>query len=135
MITNINIEPRRNTVQRRVILEAMKELNIHATAEQVFDHIHKKHPSISRATVYRNLGQMAESGELINIGSFFGSAHYDHNRRKHYHFICEKCRQIFDVNNYFHDIFGKISGMDGFEFRSHNLTFSGLCRDCKDQQI
>ena len=135
MITNINIEPRRNTVQRRVILEAMKELNIHATAEQVFDHIHKKHPSISRATVYRNLGQMAESGELINIGSFYGSTHYDHNYRRHYHFICEKCKRIFDVNDYFNDICGKILNMNGFEFRNHNLTFSGLCRDCKAQQI
>ncbi|MDR2889363.1 MAG: transcriptional repressor, partial [Lachnospiraceae bacterium] len=67
---------RRNTVQRQVILASLQKLNIHATAEQVYDDIIKTHPSISKATVYRNLGQMADAGELLNIGSFYGAVHY-----------------------------------------------------------
>jgi len=74
-----NKDNKRNTIQKQLVLDAVKELNIHATAEQVFEYVVKKHTSISKATVYRNLSQMAESGELLNIGSFYGSAHYDHN--------------------------------------------------------
>jgi len=64
---------KRNTVQRQLILDAVRELDIHATAEQICEYIHKKQPSVSKATVYRNLNQMTESGELLNIGYFYGA--------------------------------------------------------------
>ncbi|MDR1703640.1 MAG: transcriptional repressor [Clostridiales bacterium] len=125
------MEHRRKTIQQQVILDAVRELNIHATAEEVYDRVAAKHPSISKATVYRNLSQMSEAGELVNIGSFFGSTHYDHNCHKHYHFICERCKRVFDVDDYFPDLTEQLSGMDGFEITGHQLTFSGLCHECK----
>jgi len=117
-----------------LILDAVRELDIHATAEQVYAHVVEKHPSISKATVYRNLNQMSDAGELLNIGSFYGSTHYDHNCHQHYHFICDGCRQIFDINARLSDVYADITGMDGFEIKGHNLSFNGLCRDCKSQQ-
>ena len=128
------MDSKRNTIQRQLILDAVKKLNAHVTAEQVYDCITAKHPSISKATVYRNLSQMAESGELINIGNFYGSMHYDYNLHEHYHFICEECKKVFDVNSYFPDLCSQITGMGGFEIRGHNLTFNGLCRNCKSKQ-
>jgi len=114
-----------------MILDAVKKLDIHATAEQVYDRVVMRHPSISKATVYRNLSQMAESGELINIGNFYGATHYDHNSHKHYHFVCDNCKRIFDVSDYIPDLCGRIANMDGHEIRGHNLNFNGLCRGCK----
>jgi len=123
---------KRNTIQRRLILEAVKKLDIHATAEQVYGHVAIEHPSISKATVYRNLSQMAEAGELANIGNFHGAAHYDHNCRRHYHFACDDCRRIFDVSGCLPaGLCDQIAGMDGHEIRGHSLNFSGLCRDCR----
>ena len=124
------MEAKRNTIQRQLVLNAVRELDAHATAEQVYDHVFQKHPTISKATVYRNLSQMAESGELLNIGSFYGSAHYDHNCHEHYHFICEKCKKVFDVDCRAPDFFLRIPHMDGFKIMRHNLTFSGLCHRC-----
>lgn len=121
---------KRNTIQRKLIFDAVKELDIHATAEQVYECVAVKHPSISKATVYRNLSQMAESGELINIGNYYGSAHYDHNLRNHYHFICETCKKVYDIDNYFPDIASDITDMNGFEIKSHHLSFSGVCSEC-----
>lgn len=121
---------KRKTIQRQLTLDAVKELNIHATAEQVYDYVSKKHPSISRSTVYRNLGQLAEAGELLHIGYFYGTAHYDHNCHKHYHFVCEKCRHVFDMPALCHEIPGEIAGT-GFEIKGHNLSFYGLCGKCK----
>jgi len=131
------VKAKRNTIQRQLILNGVRELNIHATAEQVYDHVVAKHPSISKATVYRNLGQMAESGELMNIGNLGGATHYDHNCHQHYHFLCEKCHRVFDVNTYFPDLCNQLTNqltnMDGFEIREHHLDFVGLCRDCKSR--
>ncbi len=129
------MENKRNTIQRQAVLESVKELNIHATAEQVYDHVVQKYPSISKATVYRNLSQMVESGELLNIGSFYGSQHYDHNLHHHYHFVCEVCRQVYDIETYFPDLTANITGMEGFEINDHLLTFTGLCKACKSRDI
>ena len=122
---------KRNTVQRQLILDAVKELNGHVTAEQVFDHVAPKYPSISKTTVYRNMSQMAESGELLRIGNFDGSYRYDHNCHNHYHFVCEKCKRVFDMEGYFSDIYDRIKNERGFMITGHNITFSGLCMDCR----
>jgi Fe2+ or Zn2+ uptake regulation protein len=126
------MDGKRNTIQRQLILDALKELDIHATAEQVFDYVVRKYPSISKATVYRNLGSMSESGEVINIGSFYGSAHFDHNCHDHYHFVCETCKRVFDVKGGFHDIFDRIKDLNGFDITGCSVSFRGLCRDCKE---
>lgn len=125
------MDVKRNTIQRQLIIDAVKELNCHATSEQVYDHVVKKYPSISKGTVYRNLNQMAESGELLRISNIDGSYRYDHNCHKHYHFICKNCGRVFDVEDYFDDICGRVNNDEGFEITSHNITFTGLCPDCK----
>jgi len=119
-------EPKhRNTVQRQLIYNAVKELNTHPTAEQVYLHVVKKHASISKATIYRNLHSMADSGELMNIGNFSGAAHYDQHCHVHHHFVCEKCRQVFDVDGDFSDVFARINS-----FEVTGVSFSGICQNC-----
>jgi Fe2+ or Zn2+ uptake regulation protein len=125
---------KRNTVQRQLIFDAVKELNIHATAEQVFEYVSRNHPSVSKATVYRNLGQMAESGELLNIGIFYGSVHYDHNCHEHCHFICEECRQVFDVDGDFSDIIGRAADSSRFDITGFRASFTGVCGNCRNNR-
>jgi len=74
---------------------------------------------------------MAESGELLNIGDFYGTAHYDHNCHEHYHFICEDCRRIFDIEGDFSDIFSRVNGINGLDIKDFKLSFNGLCSGCK----
>ncbi|MDR1687677.1 MAG: transcriptional repressor [Clostridiales bacterium] len=124
------MESKRNTIQRTLILNAVKELNNHATAEQVYEHIVKTHPTISKATVYRNLSQMADAGELLNIGSLNGSVRYDHNCHKHYHFVCGKCEKVFDADIYFNDLNDRVTCLGGFNITGHSLIFTGTCKEC-----
>ena len=124
-------EGKRNTLQRQLILKAVEKLDIHASAEQVYEHVTKQHPAISKATVYRNLAQMSEFGELVNIGNFFGATHYDHNLHEHYHFACEQCKQIFDVDGDFASIIGKIKTKEGFNIKNCRVLLSGACDKCK----
>ena len=122
---------KRNTIQRQLVFDAVRELNIHATAEQVYEYVVAIHPSISKATVYRNLSQLSDAGELLDIGSFHGSVHYDHNCHDHYHFICDDCKRVFDIPACFPDLYTGLSDIEGFEIRNHNLSFSGVCKECK----
>jgi len=125
----------RNTIQRQLIFNAVKTLNIHASAEQVYDYLTADHPSISKATVYRNLSQMSESGELLNIGVFDGAVHYDHNCHNHYHFICYECKKIFDVEADLTDIFDRTKNQEGFDIYNTSVSFNGICWECKDKLV
>jgi len=124
------MENKRNTIQRQLIYDAVKQLNIHATAEQVFEHVVKKYPTISKATVYRNLNQMAELGELLNAGNLLGSTRYDHNCHEHYHFACEMCKRIFDVEGDFSDVIENLRNKNGFDITSGGISFTGVCNNC-----
>ena len=128
-----NMVNTRNTIQRQLIIDAVKELDIHATAEQVVEYLSKKHPAIGRATIYRNLNQMAQAGKLLKIDSFYGSTHYDHNCHEHYHFMCNDCNQIIDVEGDLTDVIKKFNNTNGFDIIDCNISFSGLCWKCKER--
>jgi Fe2+ or Zn2+ uptake regulation protein len=122
---------KRNTVQKQLILDAVGQLDIHATAEQVYEHVALAHPSVSKATVYRNLRLMAEAGELLNIGSFNGSTHYDHRCHEHSHFVCERCKRVFDIEGDFSDIASRAGKTNGVTINAYHLFFSGICQECE----
>jgi len=124
----------RNTIQKQLILDAVAALNIHATAEEVYEYIAQSNPSISKATVYRNLSQMTGQGVLLHAGNFFGAAHYDHNTHSHYHGVCVKCKKVFDVDGDLgdlSDILSKVTQPDAFEITGYHISFSGVCSACK----
>lgn len=85
----------RNTVQRAMTLEAVRRLHAHPTAEEVYRQVAAEHPSVSRATVYRNLRQLAESGLLLKINTTDGADHFDHRCDAHYHAGCLRCGRGF----------------------------------------
>ena len=129
------MDNKRRTVQRQLTLNVMKELNIHATAEQVYARVHQTHPTISRATVYRNLRQMAEAGELLDIGSLEGATHYDHNCHPHHHFLCAGCKRIIDVEGDISDLYERFHSAEDIEVTGCNITLGGMCRVCKERSF
>ena len=55
---------KRNTIQRQLVIAAVRFLANHPTAEEVYDRITMEYPDISKGTVYRNLNSLVESGLL-----------------------------------------------------------------------
>ena len=87
----------RNTIQRQLVLSAVRQLQNHPTADEVYQEVQKSCPAISRATVYRNLKLLAEEGE-IRLRNISGSPErYDHICGNHYHLRCEQCGKVMDV--------------------------------------
>jgi len=121
---------KRNTVQRQIILSAISELASHPTAEEVYAHVVKIHPTISKATVYRNLAQAAKSGEISDIGTFDGATRYDHNTHNHFHFVCEDCKELMDVPDF--DFGEYLNSINGLTVKKVELTLRGVCKNCKE---
>ena len=88
----------RNSKQKSALLKLIKQGTLdHPTADEVYQAMRKVCPSISMGTVYRNLNQMEESGEIKRLSFTDGPDHYDYNTSTHYHYICRKCGRIYDM--------------------------------------
>ena len=122
---------KRNTVQRALILETVKELQCHVTADEVYDIINKRHPNISRGTVYRNLNLLSDIGEIRKVEMPGGAALYDYLCHEHYHARCVRCGRVFDVEmEFIADLERNIINTRGFEFTGHDIIFKGVCLEC-----
>ncbi len=57
----------RMTRQRMVILEELKKVRTHPTADELYAMVRARLPRISLGTVYRNLDFLAETGEILKL--------------------------------------------------------------------
>ena len=121
--------------QREQVLRTLKENVVHPTAEYLYEILRNKNPKISLATLYRNLNQLAEAGEIKKIDGLESSAHFDHNTHEHYHFICDECKKVFDISaNVAPDIISKTETETGFKIKGHDIVFHGLCHECREKK-
>ena len=81
--------------------------------------------------MYRNLQRLSELGEIRKREIPGGADRYDFLCTDHYHVVCTKCGQVFDVDmDYMKDLEKTIKNTHGFEFTSHDIIFKGICPDC-----
>lgn len=123
---------RRNTIQRSLVLEAVNTLKCHATADEIYELIHKEHPNVSRATVYRNLNALSDDGKIKKLEMPSSADRFDHICSKHYHIKCKKCGRVFDVDmEVISGLENNIKDRRGFEFTDYDIVFNGVCPDCQ----
>lgn len=122
---------KRNTTQRSLVLETVKALRRHVTADEVYDTIVQQYAHISRGTVYRNLNLLSDTGEIRKVEMPGGAARFDHLCHEHYHARCVKCGRVFDVEMAFiADLEKNIQDTHGFEISGHDIIFKGICPEC-----
>lgn len=88
----------RQTAQKIIILNYLRSVKTHPSAEVIYKEVKKKLPSISQATVYRVLNNFEKKGEILAI-STKDNVHFDGDISDHAHFICENCGKVYDVIN------------------------------------
>lgn len=119
--------------QRELILQTLQENMIHPTAEQLFKLVRQKDPTVSLATVYRNLNLLSENGTIKKINGLEEMSHFDHNLIPHHHFICKKCRKVFDIYQSFAiDTPEKCLQDEKFKIEECEIFFRGICQECQD---
>ena len=64
---------RRNTRQRKLVLDAVRQSYNHPTADEIYNVVRAQDDKISRGTVYRNLNLLADAGEILSIKTPGGS--------------------------------------------------------------
>lgn len=120
--------------EKQAILQFLRITNSHPTADAVYTEMRREIPNISLGTVYRNLRLLKEEGEINELEPASNLSRFDGNTRLHYHFRCEKCSRVFDLNEaYDNSLNERINRNTGFTVSSHVMEFRGICRDCHPQ--
>lgn len=85
-------------------------------------------PSLGMATVYRNLKQLTEDGDVQVVELPGESPRYELCGAHHHHFLCHQCQRVFDIDTCPGDL-QKIAP-PGFTVADHDLTLYGTCPQC-----
>jgi len=118
--------------QKEAILKVLRGTTSHPTADWIYDEVSKEIPNISLGTVYRNLKLLRESGEILEIDLSGTLSRFDGNSDNHYHFRCEKCGRVFDVDEPVNkELDERVAQKTGFKISHHRLEFRGLCQECQ----
>ena len=130
-VPGMEMDMKRKTIQRDLTQKAVQKLQDHPTADEVYAEVSREHPNISRGTIYRNLNQLSDDGEIRTLEVPGGADRYDHCTGKHYHIRCIRCGHVFDVDmDYMPDMENAIKDAHGFQILGHDLMFRGICPDC-----
>ncbi|MFC1623414.1 Fur family transcriptional regulator [Patescibacteria group bacterium] len=119
----------RNTSQKKVILEYLRSVTTHPTAEEIFEAVKKELPNISLATVYRNLESFCVQGLVLEIDG--DVRRFDADMSDHQHFICDECGKAFDLFESDFRMKNVSERCDGIgKVRDYRVYFYGVCDRC-----
>lgn len=122
----------RMTHQREVILEEIRKVNTHPTADEIYEMVRRRLPRISLGTVYRNLEILCARGLIQRIGPISSQMRFDGNIENHYHIRCTYCGRVEDVQVESVDTLENAlrNGSD-YSIIGHRLEFIGICPECR----
>lgn len=136
MLTNLKAHNHKLTPQRLAVARILAHSHGHPNVETIFEQLQKNYPTMSLATVYRNVVLLKSLGEVLEIGFPDGSNRYDGNRPyPHPHVICIRCKEIIDPDlSILKDLEDEVSRTTGYQILSHRLDFFGICDLCRDKE-
>ncbi len=122
----------RITNQREIILQELKKMKTHPTADELYEVVKRRLPRISIATVYRNLERLSEAGLIHKLEYGGRQKRFDGDIHPHCHVFCVKCGRVCDVDTRSDwSIKDVVMDAKGFQIFEGSLQFEGLCPECQ----
>jgi Fur family ferric uptake transcriptional regulator len=120
----------RSTRQRSSIRAVMEAAGRPLLPAEILGAAQREVPAIGLATVYRNIKQLAEAGEVQSVELPGEPTRYElSGHAHHHHFRCTQCNRVFDVHGCPGDMQQIVP--PGFKVMRHELTLYGTCGDCQ----
>jgi len=123
---------RKQSKQRDVILNYMKNVQGHVRAEQIFKDLNENGNQISLATIYRNLDVLTQMHKIKKIAHPVNGYVYDKTCAPHYHLHCTVCDELYDFPFPYMNAFdARMEEESGWQIHAHSIVFEGICPNCK----
>lgn len=127
----------RSTPEREAILAEVFAHHDHFDVEELIMRLRQNGRRISRASVYRTMALLVESGLVQEVFVEDGHMHYEHvyGHEHHCHLRCLGCRRIVEFRNgAMEEVEERIGQAHHFEITGHKLEIYGYCRECQEQK-
>ena len=125
------------TRQRQEILHTLLAAEKHLTAEELYDLLKRKDPTLGRATIFRTVKLLQECGLAAEVTTAGGRSKYEikADRPHHDHMVCMECGRITEFQSprmeHFQD---EAIRKHRFEALWHRHEIFGRCRDCRKEK-
>lgn len=121
------------TTQRKAIVDELKKLKTHPTADEFYELLRKKTPKVSIASVYRNLEVLSSMGLIAKLETSGTKNRFDGDTSTHYHLKCSKCGGFIDYtpkgSKTLAKTLDKVKKLN-MNINNFNIVFTGLCSNC-----
>jgi Fur family peroxide stress response transcriptional regulator len=122
------------THQRQILYEVMQGMEGHPSPEEVYARVREQIPSISLATVYKNIHVFVESGVLREVSLHHGTVRVEMKEEDHHHMVCSRCKSIADIGG---DELGLTAQRrvlpGGFLVERYAVDVIGICSKCQQE--
>jgi Fur family ferric uptake transcriptional regulator len=124
------------TKQRQVILEELRMMHNHPTADELYEKVRARLPRISLGTVYRNLDMLAGAGVIRRLENAGSQMRFDGDLHDHPHVRCISCGKIVDIDAEQEptDCDHEMIVGSGFRLVERRVEYVGICLDCYAKQ-
>ena len=117
------------TPQRLEIVDILYK-NGHINIDDLYKSLQSKFPSLSLATVYKNINTMCGKFFLSEVKLPNMKSVYELVKKEHSHVVCSKCNAIMDIDIDTSSVFNQAKSKSNYDLNESAIVFNGICPDC-----
>jgi len=132
--TLLNESNLKATFQRMQLLESI-EAHGHMSIEAIYEEVAKMHPSLSLATVYKNIILMVEKGVLVEVPIAGKKSKYELRKEDHIHLVCTECGEVEDkpCMQETDTLLSTLTHVEHFKLTKQQINLYGVCAGCQEK--
>jgi len=121
------------TFQRMNILENIGVYG-HMSIDTIYAEVIKTHPSLSLATVYKNIILMVEKSVLVEVPITGKKSKYELIKEDHIHLVCTECGEVEDKPQHSDAdaLFTSMTEQENFTLNKQQVNLYGVCIHCQE---
>ena len=126
----------RNTPERETIIREIFSIHDHFDVDSLFFRMKDQRRKISKASIYRTIPLLIESGLIKDVFFEDGHLHYEpiYGHGHHCHLRCIHCGKVIEfVEEKMNAIIDRLSRTHNFNILNYRLDFTGYCSECSDK--
>jgi Fur family ferric uptake transcriptional regulator/Fur family peroxide stress response transcriptional regulator len=123
----------KSTFQRIYTLEVI-DRNGHISIDDIYEEVIKIHPSLSLATIYKNIVLMVQKGVVVEVPIAGKKSKYELSKADHIHLVCTQCGEVTDkpcINNN-SNILQELTNEEHFKLNKRQINLYGVCKNCQE---
>ena len=118
------------TIQRTSILKSIDHAG-HINIDDIYEDVRELHPTLSLATIYKNIILMQENNVIIEVPMNGEKSKFELKKDDHIHLICQGCGEIQDTE--ITEQTQEALVIENFKLSSSQINLYGLCQTCQSK--